>query len=210
MEGLFLLLSLAAFIGAWVWFYRFGKAKGWGWPVRHVGGFAAGFVAMFVAVMMLSPFTPAVAPVPKADAEPVQQAAVTPAPKPAPPPAPEPAAPPPPPVDVAALAVETHDFLDGAIKDLNLGIQANDWQGIHDEVELPIYRIMDRWKEVPMPERMPYIACWDALDSLRLLTYGVTASSDSLRRRRTMLKDGESFDRNMATCGAVTATVRNG
>lgn len=107
------------------------------------------------------------------------------------------------PADPAAdLASETLGFLEGAVEDLRRGVEARDAQGISDEIEWPAIRLIGRWQEVPADLRQPYAACFEALDAMRILAMDVTASADSLARRRSIETGATAFDRSIPACRA--------
>lgn len=192
---------VAAFVFAWWIIARMSTRKGWHWLLRHaagaVGGVLSGALVVLLAAIYSMPRPANTPEVAKAAAPTVATPAPMPAPIPEPPSTPEPE---PPVEDVAALAAETHEFLETAIVDIRLGLDAGDRQGLEESVDWPVNRYIQRWSDIPIPDQQPYEACFEALMNMQSISMAVLAYKDSLQRRKSLQKNADEFDLNMPAC----------
>lgn len=104
------------------------------------------------------------------------------------------------PESAPALASETLEFLDGAAVDLRAGLEARDAAGIRDAIEWPAIRLEGRWQELPAEQRVQHLACFDALDAMRVLAGDLTSGRDSLERRKSIDRGANVIDASLAQC----------
>lgn len=164
-------------------------------------GIPAGLFALLAVLAMIDM---AIAPPRETVAGPVATPNTNTAPPDSAPP-PDPALEPPPPKapakpgEIQALAVETLAFIDEAQKTIGYAIQAGDGQAVIDGVEMPSWRLMQRWNDYDIMDKYAYEACDDALSALHFYADKLT-QPDSADRRRSMDYNATRLEKLLPKC----------